>query len=97
MFSVLKIIKNWHFLTLPHKIAYVIYEWSPRYIMDNMEPFLIAMHGSFLTASKKPLPIWKNLANELFNKTQNELQTRKKGLYDKLIMECSFMGQLISE
>ena len=84
----------------PHtqkKNAYLIYKWSPRYIRDNMATFLIAMHGSFLTTSKKPLPIWKNLANELFNETQNELQTRKKGLYDKLIMECSFKGQLVSE
>ena len=77
--------------------AYVIYEWSPRYIRDNIASFLIAIQGSFLTASKKPLPIWKNLANELFNETQNDLQTRKKGLYDKLIMECSFKGQLVSD
>ena len=47
-------------------------------------------------ASKQPLPIWKELANELFNETQNELQ-RKKGLYDKLIMECSFKSDRLSK
>ena len=60
------------------------------HVRADLSTFLIAMHGSFKTASEKTLPIWKKVANKLFNTTHISDDITEKGLYDKLIMQCGF-------
>ena len=58
-----------------------------KYIRSDMETFLLTLHGSLLTASEKEHPAWKQVAEKLFNGT---VDNSKKGIYDKLIMECDY-------
>lgn len=62
----------------------------------NFEEFLIATHGSFLTAMKeKALPVWSQTAKTLFN--QGTIDILENGQYDKLIMECAFRVNLFTK
>ena len=49
--------------------------------------------GSFHTASKQ-LPIWKKIANEVFDDTKDGDFVEKNGLYDDLIIGYSFKENL---
>ena len=49
--------------------------------------------GSFHTASKQ-LPIWKKIANEVFDDTKEGDFVEKNGLYDDLIIGYSFKENL---
>ena len=57
------------------------------YIRADMETFLLSLHGSLMTASEKEHPAWNQVAGKLFNRT---VDNSKKGIYDKLIMECDY-------
>lgn len=58
-----------------------------KYIRSDMKTFLLTLHGSLLTASEKEHPAWKQVAEKLFN---GSVDNSKKGIYDKLIMECDY-------
>ena len=60
------------------------------HIRADPKPFLIAIHGSFLTALKQTLPIWDQVANVSFNQRSNPDYSLAKGHYDKLIMKYAF-------
>ena len=60
------------------------------YIRADLRTFLIAIHGSSLTASNQTLPIWKQLGSMLLNSTNGLHDNMARGLYDKLIMQCGF-------
>ena len=60
------------------------------YIRADLRTFLIAIHGSTLTASNQTLPIWKQLGSMLLNSTNGLHDNMARGLYDKLIMQCGF-------
>jgi hypothetical protein len=64
------------------------------HMLADMEAFLKVIHGSFLTTSKQPLPILKQAAEIVFN---NSSTVHDKGLYDKLIMDCSFKQNLFTK
>ena len=60
------------------------------HIRGDLSTFLLALHGSFKTASDQTLTIWNEVANKLFNATHISNDISGKGLYDKLIMQCGF-------
>jgi hypothetical protein len=61
-----------------------------KYIREDMRTFLIAHHGSVLTASKEAMQIWGQVADESFNQTRSEHSSSKVGQYDKLVMQYAF-------
>ena len=67
------------------------------YIRKDMNTFLTAIHGSYLSPSKNHFSIWGEVANELFNDTKNDHDLSNKGLYDKLIMECAFKQNILKK
>ena len=55
----------------------------------------LLLSGSFHTASKHNLPIWAQTATGLaFNWTREEKFVNKRGVYDKLIIECALREDL---
>ena len=60
------------------------------HIRADWSTFLIAMHGSFKTASNQTLPIWNDIAKKLFSTSHISNDISGKGLYDKVIMQCGF-------
>ena len=67
-------------------------------VRGNLKEFLMVTHGSFLTAEKQDLPLWFQTANILFNQTRKmNSHMKKKSHYDKLIMECAFRRNLLTQ
>ena len=62
-----------------------------------MKTFLIALHGSFLMASRKAVPTWRQVADESFNQTRSEHSSSKVGLYDKLVMQYAFKQNILTK
>ena len=60
------------------------------HVKADLSTFLTAIHGSFKTASEQTLPIWKKVANNLFDATHTSNDLSRKGQYDKVIMQCGF-------
>ena len=50
--------------------------------------------GTFHTASKQPLSIWHDTAESVFKQTEEEAFVKKRGVYDKLIIDCAFKENL---
>ena len=50
--------------------------------------------GSFHTASRYPLTIWKETAGKSFNHIKNDNFVKRKGVYDKSIIDCAFREDL---
>jgi len=68
-----------------------------KYIKKDMKTFLIALHGSFLTASRKAVPTWRQVADESFNQTRSEHSSSKVGQYDKLVMQYAFKQNILKK
>ena len=68
-----------------------------KYIRKDMKTFLIALHGSFLMASRKAVPTWGKVADESFNQTRSEHSNSKVGLYDKLVMQYAFKRNIYNK
>ena len=66
-------------------------------IKDDLTAFLIATHGSFLTADKQPSPVWTKLAKVIFNETTKTSKMLDKNMYNQLIMKCAFKESLDRE
>ena len=67
------------------------------HIKEDFATFLVAIHGSFLSASGETLPIWRKVANDLFG-TKNVLKRpSSKALYDNLIMQCGFKEDILKQ
>ena len=62
-----------------------------------MKTFLIALHGSFLTASRKAVPTWRQVADESFNQTRSGHSSGKVDLYDKLVMQYAFKQNIYTK
>ena len=50
--------------------------------------------GSFHSASKNSLPAWATTANLVFGDPKDEKIVKRRGLYDKSIIECAFREDL---
>ena len=68
-----------------------------KYIKKDMKTFLIALHGSFLTASREAVPTWRQVADESFNQTRMEHIHGKVNLYDKLVMQYAFKQNIYTK
>ena len=68
-----------------------------RYIEVDIKTFLIAIHGSQLSPSENPLPIWRNISQKLFKNLENENDVSRNGHYDRLIMECTLRRNLLKK
>jgi hypothetical protein len=68
-----------------------------KYIKKDMKTFLIALHGSFLTASREAVPTWRQVADESFNQTRSEHRSGKVDLYDKLVMQYAFKQNIYTK
>ena len=55
---------------------------------------ILPISGSYPTASSKPLPIWRSIAETIFEHTKDEMYVEKNGVYDKLIIAHSFKEDL---
>ena len=66
-----------------------------KYIKKDMKTFLIALHGSFLTASREAVPTWRQVADESFNQTRSQHRSSKVGQYDKLVMQYAFKQNIL--
>ena len=43
---------------------------------------------------KSPLPIWKETAKKAFNLTNRDDFVKRRGIYDKIIIDCAFREDL---
>ena len=50
--------------------------------------------GSFHSAAQNSLPIWHKTAKVVFNHTMEDEFVRKRGVYDKSIIDCAFRENL---
>ena len=50
--------------------------------------------GSFHTALNHPFPIWNETAHKVFPHVKGGQFVQKKGIYDKVIMDCAFREDL---
>ena len=66
-----------------------------KFIADDMETFLLALAGSFLTATRDPLSRWNETAKLMFENPKNTIYVAKHGVYDKLIIDCAFKNNLL--
>ena len=66
-----------------------------QFIADDMETFLIALAGSFLTATRDPLSKWNETAKLMFENPKSTNYVAKHGVYDKLIIDCAFKNNLL--
>ena len=64
-------------------------------IVEDLSTFFKVISGSFPTALKETQPsIWFKTAKVVFNDTLHRDFVEKYGLYDKVIMDCSFQEDL---
>ena len=50
--------------------------------------------GTFHTALNNPLPIWSETAHKVFTYVKGGQFVQKKGIYDKVIIDCAFREDL---
>ena len=55
----------------------------------------IVFSGSFHTAMKSPLPIWSDTAKKAFSYTKDDDFVNRRGVYDKIIIDCTFRENLM--
>ena len=66
-----------------------------KHIKNDLKTFLIAIHGSQLSPAKKPSSIWRETAHAMFKNNKDDRVIAEKGLYDKLIADCTFQRNLL--
>ena len=59
----------------------------------NFKSFFISS-GSFHTAMKSPLPVWKQTAKKSFNQINDDDFVKRRGIYDRIIIDCAFREDL---
>ena len=67
------------------------------HIKEDFATFLNAIHGSFLSASRVALPIWRKVSSDLFGARNVLNRTSGKALYDNLIMQCGFKEDILKQ
>ena len=55
---------------------------------------ILLLLGSFPTASKYPLSVWSKIAKEAFKHVQDNDFIKRRGLYNKMIIDCAFKENL---
>ena len=50
--------------------------------------------GSFHTASRYPFPIWNETAGKAFSHIKGDNFVKRRGVYDKIIIDCAFRESL---
>ena len=68
-----------------------------QYIYDDFQTFIRVYIGSFPTARKERLSIWKDLSKAIFNETLDPSFVERHGLYDKAVMDCSFNENMLKK
>ena len=63
-------------------------------IVEHFSTFFKVISGSFPTALKGTTPIWFETAKAVFNQTKSQDFVEMYGLYDKVVMDCSFQEDL---
>ena len=66
-----------------------------KHIKKDLKTFLIAIHGSQLSPAKKPSSIWRDTAHAMFKNKKDNRFVNENGLYDKLIVDCTFQRNLL--
>ena len=56
---------------------------------------ILLFSGSFHTAMKSPLPIWSDTAKKVFSHTKGDDFVNRRGVYDKIIIDCAFRENLM--
>ena len=56
---------------------------------------ILLLLGSFHTASKYPLSVWSKIAREAFKHVQDNDFIKRRGLYNKMIIDCAFKENLL--
>ena len=56
--------------------------------------FTLIILGSFHSAMKSSQLIWRETAKKLFNHTNDDHFVKRKGTYDKVIIDCAFRENL---
>ena len=66
-----------------------------QYIKKDFSTFLKVYEGSYPTALTKSSDVWSETAKDIFDQTLKPSLIEKIGLYDKVIMDCSFKEKLM--
>ena len=66
-----------------------------RHIHADLKTFLIATHGSQLDPARNSSLVWRETAQNLYENLKDDSFVLDNGLYDKLIMECTFRRNLL--
>ena len=67
------------------------------YIRDDMKSFLMSIQASHLNPTKDSSPIWKDIAQRIFRSQNEDAFVSDRGLFDKLIMTCTFRRNLLKK
>ena len=67
------------------------------HIRKDMETFLIALQGSFLSPMKNSSQIWSETAKKIFKHTKRDDYVNEKGLFEKLFLQCAFKRNLLKK
>jgi hypothetical protein len=67
------------------------------HIREDMETFLIAIEGSFLSPYRNSSKIWSQTAQKIFKHTKDDDYVNDKGLFDKLLLQCAFKRNLLKK
>ena len=66
-----------------------------QHIEEDFSTFLKVYEGSHLTALDESSDVWSETAKKVFGQTLDASVVEKIGLYDKVIMDCSFKEKLL--
>ena len=68
-----------------------------QHIQEDFSTFWKVYAGSFPTALKDSSNVWGETAGKVFGQALNQSSVEEIGLYDKLIMDCSFKERLMKK
>ena len=68
-----------------------------QHIEEDFSTFLKVYEGSYSTALNESSDLWSETAKKVFGQTLKVSLIRKIGLYDKVIMDCSFKEKLMQK
>ena len=86
--------ENSHDAIFPPNIEKNTYFDFTSYIKTDMESFIRSVAASFRVASKDSFETWGKTAKAVFQDTADDPNETTNGLYDKLIVDCSFRKDL---
>ena len=67
------------------------------YIRHDMKSFLMSVRASHLNPTKESFPIWKDIAQRIFESQNEDAFVSDRGFFDKLIMTCTLRRNLLTK